>query len=71
MGILRVGCPNCFNLWVKLTPEQVNDLRAIILEDTSNCEELKNLTDQDWENLANGVAGYYLCLFNMNKNEKK
>jgi len=53
---------------VKLTPEQVNSLRAIILEDSKNCEELKNLTDQDWENLAKGVAGYYLCLFNMSKN---
>ena len=56
---------------MRLTTKQVNSLRGIILEDSKDCEELKNLTDKDWENLANGVAGYYLCLFNMSKNEEK
>jgi hypothetical protein len=56
---------------VKLTTKQIENLREIILEDSKNCEELKNLTDKDWENLANGVAGYYLCLFNISKNKEK
>jgi len=56
---------------VKLTTEQIENLREIILEDSKNNEELKKLTDKDWENLANGIAGYYLCLFNMSKNEEK
>jgi hypothetical protein len=41
------------------------------MEESENCEELKNLTDKEWENLANGVAGYYLCLFDITTNNKE
>lgn len=52
---------------MELKPEQINKF----IELHKGCEGFENYSDDQKRNIANGVANYYLALFNIQQRIKK
>jgi hypothetical protein len=52
---------------MKLKPEQIQRFREL----HNDCIEFENYSEAEIEEIANGVANYYLTLFNIHQRIKK